>query len=339
MLEAASLKKPSANFSVAEIQTASTKALKEYFNINDNFTPRELREHRNEYFAIMEEVVDRVLPEMMTNILGDIAEVKSFERDSQVLFKIKGLGANRVKAAIVPGARGGVYRARRLDSNEMTLNTRVYTVGYSVTLEDILAGSRSVADVLEVITEGLAQQIWIEIVKALRAAYAAVPANNKATASGDTIDLKGIDKIVRTVGAYGTPFIIGFSSLIDQISNLVPFQNAGPNINGQDLIDVREQGYVGKYKGTAVIKLPNYFVDESNSQWLFKETDIFVLPSDARPVKVALRGDAYTAEVQQPHGGMEWHLHKMMGVGILFYNNIGIYQQTGTSALDADGLY
>lgn len=339
LLLAAAKNEASANFSANDVQEAARNAILKYIGVeNGNLSARELREHRNEIFAIIEEVVDKVMPEKMTDILGQFSEIKSFGRDDQVKFRIEGLGRGRVKAAIVPGARGGIYRARRLDTSDLYITTHVETVGYMVTLEELLSGSRSISDVVSTIAEGFVEKVWIEIVKALRAAYASVPSKNKATATGDAIDLNGLDTVIRTVSAYGKPLIIGFSSLIDQISNKAGFQGITPNINTQDLLDVRNQGYVGVYKGNVVIKLPNYFVDESNSQWIFKETDIFVLPSDAKPVKIAFQGDSYTAEVAQPHGGVEWHLHKMMGSGILFYNNIGIYRQTDMT-VDSDGLY
>lgn len=340
LMTAAARREATANFTAANIQEAAKNALVSYLGLeNEVISARSLREHRDAYFSIIEEVVDKVVPVNVTNILGDVAEVKTFSRDSEVKFKIEKVGANRIKAAIVPGARGGVYRARRLDTGSMYLDTEVITIGYNVTLEEILSGERTVADIIAVITEGFTQKVWIEVVKALRAAYSSVPAKNKAEHTGDEIDLAGVDKVVRTVSAYGIPYIMGFASLINQLTNKVGFTGASPNIPSQDLMDVREQGYVGRYKGTAVIKLPNYFVDETNETWMFKETDMFILPSGARPIKVAFKGDAYTAEVPQPHGGVEWHMHKLMGVGILFYNNIGLYRQTSVSALDADGLY
>lgn len=336
LLVAAAKNEPTTEFAVEDVQAAASNAIMKYIGI-ENATARDIRNHRNEIFDIIEEVVDKVVPAKMTDILGQFAEVKSFGRDDQVKFHITGLGKGRVKAAIVPGARGGIYRARRLDTSDVELRTHVETVGYMITLEELLTGSRSIADIVAVIAEGLVEKVWIEVVKALRAAYASVPANNKATvASGDNIDLAGLDKVIRTIASYGKPVIMGFAKLVDQINNKVGFTGAAPNLPAQDLMDIRNQGFVGVYHGTPVIKLPNYFVDETNSQWIFKEGDIFILPTDARPVKVAFQGEAYTAEVNQPHGGTEWHLHKMMGVGIVFYNNIGIYRQY---AVDNTGLY
>lgn len=334
LLFAAAKNQPCAKFSVDDVQEAARNAVVDYLGLTE-ITGRELRKHRDECFDIIEEVVDQVVPAKMTDILGAFAEVKSFGRDDQVKFDIKRVGKNRIKAAIVPGARGGIYRARRLDTNNLYLTTHVETIAYMITLEELLTGQRNIADVVAVIVEGLVEKVWIGIVQALRAAYASVPALNKATVSGTSLSASALDSVIRTISAYGKPIILGFSSLVDQINNQVNFANAAPNINAQDLLEVRNQGYVGIYHGAPVVKLPNYFVDETNTQWIFQEQDLFILPGDAKPVKVAFQGDAYTAEVEQPHGGKEWHLHKMMGIGLLFYNNIGIYRQDGINK----GLY
>lgn len=338
LLVASATNKATTNFTVSDVHEAARVALLEAvgYTGKEVVDGRFIRANREEIFAIIEEVVDSVLPDQMQDILGQYAEVKSFGRGDQVIFHVRKLNNNRVKMGIVPGARGGVYRARRLDTRDLAIETDVWTVGYSVTLEELLTGSSTLADVISAITQGLTEKVYIEVVKALRAAYSVVPANNKATSSGDDIDLAGLDKVVKTISAYGRPVIIGFSSLIDQIKNMYPLTTNNPNTPSEDLSDLRRQGFVSLYKGTPVIKLPNYFADESNSQWIFKEDDIFVLPSDERPVKVAMQGDAYTSAVDQPHGGQEWHLHKMCGVGILFNNAIGIYRQTGT---DDAGLY
>ena len=55
---------------------------------------------------------------------------------------------------------------------------------------------------------------------------------------------------------------------------------------------------------------------------------LIVLPTGERPVKVALKGDLHIEEVKHPTGSMEWHAHKILGIGVLLANNIGIYTDT-----------
>ncbi|MCF0115112.1 MAG: hypothetical protein HUJ56_07150, partial [Erysipelotrichaceae bacterium] len=304
---------------------AAINALKEYVGIDGEMSARQLRAHRTEIFDIIEEVVDEVVPAKLTDILGVTAEVKSFGRDQEVKFTIEGVGSQRIKAAIVPGARGGIYRARRLDTKDLYIPTHVETIGYATTLEEILLGSMNVAKIVQIIAEGLAEKVWCEVVKSLRALYATLPANNKAASTSAMVDFAGIDKVVRTISTYGRPVLIGFSKITYQLFNYVGNTEIN-RIPTMDADEIRNSGRVSMYKGNVVITLPNYFLDESNTQWIFKETDMFILPAGIRPVKVAFQGDAYTSEVQQPHGGTEWHLHKMMGVGILFNQSVGMYR-------------
>ena len=98
------------------------------------------------------------------------------------------------------------------------------------------------------------------------------------------------------------------------------------NTPTSDLDEIKDKGYVGKYKGTPIIKLPNYIIDETtNATWLLDEDTLFILPSGLKPVKVALKGDLTITEIKHPTGSEEWNAHKMLGVGLLLKNNIGLY--------------
>lgn len=331
LLVAAARKDGSVNF--ADAQSAAKNALVEYFGLED-MSIRDIKKQQGAIFAVIEEVVEQVLPMELESRVGQFAEIKSFGRDEMVKFTVKGMGKARVMRGIVKGARGGLYRARRLDDKDIILPTAVYTVGYQVTLEELLTGRRSVAELVELIAMGFVEIIYVEVIKALRAAASSVPANNKdlSNAYSET----ALKKVIRTISAYGNPVIFAFQSAAELITNVAAATSVlNPNIAAADLDEIRNAGRVSIYHGTPVVVLPNYFMDEANAYWLFKENQIFVLPVADRPVKVAMQGELYTAEVQQPAGGLEYHAHQMMGVGVLFYNNIGILQ---IAATDADGI-
>lgn len=331
LLVAAARKDGSVNF--ADAQSAAKNALVEYFGI-ESISIREIKKHEGAIFAIIEEVVEQVLPAELESRVGQFAEIKSFARDEQVKFTLKGVGRQRVMRGIVKGARGGIYRARRLDDKDMILPTSVYTVGYQITLEELLTGRRTVAELVELIAMGFVEIIYAEVIKALRVAGAAAPAANKHLTN--TFSETAVKKVIRTISAYGSPVIIAFESAAELFANTAGAVAAyNPNLAAQDLDEIRNNGRVSIYHGTPIMVLPNYFMDETNAQWMFKENQIFVLPVNEKPVKVAMQGDLYTAEVQQPHGGVEYHAHRMMGVGVLFNNNIGLLD----IAADDGGIY
>lgn len=322
-----------ANVNFTDLNSAAKNGLIEYFGLDD-LSVREIKRYSADVFALIEEVIEQVLPMMLADRVGMFAEIKTFARDEQVKFTIKNQGKRRVVRGIAKGARGGIYRAKKLQDADLIVPTFVYSVGYQITLEELLTGRRTVGELATLITEGFLENIYLEIIQAMRGIYTYAPANNKATAS--TMDLEGMKKVIRTVRAYGSPVILGFQTEIEKLINAVPGTTltggltATPNVALEDIWDVRNKGYVGMFYATPVIMIPNYFLNEQNTDWMFKEQDIFILPVDNnKPVKVALHGEIYTQQVQDPSGSMEFHAHRLMGVAIVFYNTAGIFRDSG----------
>jgi len=188
------------------------------------------------------------------------------------------------------------------------------------------------------ILDGFTERLYVQVIQALQAAYVNVPAANRA--AGADIVTAELDDIIRVVAAYGRPMIMGFHNVIEKLNNIIggasTFQ---PNIPTADLDEIRGNGFVSIYKGTPVVKLPNYIINEkTNDEWLLDESKLFVLPAGERPVKVALKGDLHMQEIVHPTGSTEWNAHKMLGVGILLNNHIGVYVDTeeGTDPLAED---
>jgi hypothetical protein len=280
------------------------------------------RENKNTIFELIEQTIDDILPRKVMEQYAQFAEVKTFARDAEPLFEIKKVGKARARMAITEGARGGVYKARRLDNKNVSIDVKVETVGAFVTLEEILLGKVSLAELMANIRDGFVEKIYINTVKALRTAKTLAPAAN--VKSGNGFATADIDGLVRIAGAYGTPVIMGFRSIIAKITN-------DTNWNLQDKDDIRNKGFVTVYKGTPVVELPNYLVDETNSEFVFQEGDLFILPTESKPVKVAMKGDLHIEEFKQPSGSMEQSAHRLIGVGLVLANNICVYTDKDVS--------
>jgi len=331
--------RPVAGVNFGDAQSAAKNALVEHFGL-EGISIRDMKKHGPAIFAIIEEVVEQILPVELESRVGQFAEIKTFGRDETPKFTIKGVGQTRVLRSIVKGARGGIYRAKKLDDRELMVTTNVYTVGYQVTLEELLTGRRTVAELVDLIAKGFVEIMYAEVIKMLRtiAVGTNAPAANKNSGTG--IDTAKLNALIRTVSAYGNPVIIGFQSEVELLTNAQATMGGvtlNPNVAAADLEEIRNAGRVSTYRGTPIIVLPNYFMDETNAQWMFNESQLFILPVNERPVKVALHGELYTAEVMQPHGGVEYHAHQMMGFAILFYNAIAIYEDTNNA--NDDGAY
>ena len=203
-------------FSQEDADNVAIQGILETFGLKDA-SAREIRAKQPEVLALIEEAIEELLPKAVEDVVGGFAEVKTFARDAEVVFEIKNLGKGRARQGIVEGARGGIYKARRLDGKEFQVPVKVETVAVYETLEEILLRKQSLADLMANIRDDFAERIYIQAVKALRTAKTTAPAANCLTANG--WDGNTMDKLIRIASGYGTPIIMGWRSAIAKINN------------------------------------------------------------------------------------------------------------------------
>lgn len=311
----------SANFSAEETDRAAINAMLKEIGIDENSSAREIRAKEDLAFALIEEALDEILPKKLENVLGEFAEVRTFPRDAEVVFNIEKIGKNRAKLTISKGARGGIYRAAKLDSKYFSLDTQVYTVAVYVTLEEIILGTMSLAELYSNILEGFEEIVYKEVFNALAQGVSATgyAGYDAITASEDSLGA-AIDKVMPVVKQYGVPTIFGSYQAVAGLNN----EGTTTHPELMDSADKRNHGYIQLYKGAKVVELPNYLVDNKNDTWVYDETTVFVLPSGAKPVKVALKGDLTLIKNTQAVGSEKWEAHKLMGVGVAMANNYAV---------------
>lgn len=320
----------SANFSANDVNEAAISAILKEAGLSENPTARELRNNEQAIFSLIEEAVDEILPKKLENVLGAFAEVRTFARDAEVVFNIEKIGKNRAKLTISKGARGGIYRAARLDSKYFSPETEVYTAAVYVTLEELILGTMSLAELYANILEGFEEIIYKEVFNALAvgtpvAGYDRI--NKEGSVSTTKSDLGlALDKVMPYVKQYGVPTIFGSYASLNGLYN--PLASADGHINGQDSMDIRNYGFVQVYKGVRVVELPNYLIDNSNQDWFYDQDYVFVIPSGIKPVKVALKGELTLIRNTQAVGSEKWEAHKIMGVGLAMANNYAVIKVT-----------
>ena len=317
----------SANFSAEETDKAAVNALLKEIGIDENSTGREIRAKEDLAFALIEEAVDEILPKKLEGVLQEFAEVRQFARDAEVLFNIEKIGKNRAKLTISKGARGGIYRAAKLDRKYFSVDTTIQTVAVSVTLEEIILGTLSLAELYSNILEGFEEIVYKEVFNALASAKPVAGYDRIGHDSPTTVKASlgsAIDKVMPYVKQYGIPTIFGSYQALANLSN--PASEWHPEMN--DSAERRQYGFVQLYKGAKVVELPNYLVDNKNEKWFYDPKFVFVLPSGVKPVKVALKGDLTLIRNNTAVGSENWEAHKLIGVGVAMANNFAVIEVT-----------
>ena len=316
----------SANFAASDVNEAAISAILKEAGLSENVSARDLRQNEARIFALIEEAVDEILPKKLENLLGAYAEVKTFARDAEVVFNIEKIGKNRAKLTISKGARGGIYRAAKLDSKYFSVSTSIQTVAVYVTLEELILGTMSLAELYANIVEGFQEIIYKETFNALASGVPAAGYNRIDGGANMNTNKEGlavaIDAVMPYVKQYGVPTIFGSYAAVNGLYN--PLASSDGHINNQDSMDIRNYGFVQLYKGVRVVELPNYLVDNGNDEWFYDPSYVFVIPSGIKPVKIALKGDLLIRRNEHVVGSEKWDAEKMIGVGLAMANNFAV---------------
>jgi hypothetical protein len=299
---------------------------------------------RNRYdiYDIIITTADEVVPNKVIDVMGIFAEVKSVPQGQKALFKRGMVGRNRAKKFLTQVGLSGLYETFRLDSETFELGGKAIGGAASIDFERFLDGADNMADLMDIITEGLTDAAFGEVQKCLVAAATAVgrPDANKVIV--DEFDGNAMFKLVTTVKAYGgsavifaTPEFVGAMGP----DAIVPVSVAGTQAvyHPGDIDAIHNNGYINIFRGTPIVQIPQSYVDESNTKTWINPQFAYVLPAGKeKVVKIVFEGNTQVWDLKNPDNSMEIHTYKKMGAAILTHHNWGVYQNKGIADTSYD---
>lgn len=280
-------------------------------------------ENQNTIFRLLEETFDDVLPERVMQQYSQFAEIKTFAQGDKPIFLQRITTASRRRAKQFIGKVGlnGMYEAFRLDGRAYEVATNAIGGAARIGFEEFLDGRVNMADVLDIVLEGLDECIYVEIEKQLIGAAKNVQAANKH--SDSKFNESQMDRLLSIADSYGKSTIY------------CTFEFAATMIPSEGWIsdEMRNQkwnnGYLGNYKGHTVIVLPQSFEDETNTTKVIDPSYAFIIPTGAeKPVKIAFEGGTIAKSFTGYDNSEEIHIYKKVGVRAIFSNAICVYQNT-----------
>lgn len=289
---------------------------------------------KNKYdiYSILIETADQYVPQRVISELSMFADVMNVPQGQTAEFKRK-LGRNRAKSFLTQVGASGVYETFRLDSDRVSIHAHAVGGAARIDFERFCDGYETMADLMEIINEGLVEAVYCEVQKALQAAWSAegVPTANRHTASD--FDAAAMSKLIGVVKAYGAGAVIFATPQF--IESMGPDAIAPGSANYQgvyhpdDINDIHTKGRITMFRGTPIVELPQSFVDEQNDKYVLDSQYAYILPTGGeKVVKVVFEGSTQIYDWMNKDQSMEIHTYKKMGVAILAYNNWAIYQNT-----------
>lgn len=282
------------------------------------------RDNQNAIYSLMETIIDDVLPKKVLEQYGQFAEVKTFAQGDKPVFtqRITMASKRRAKQFVTKVGLAGIYEVFKLDGKTFEVPTSAYGGAAQIGFEEFLDGRVDMADVLDIIMEGLDECVYLEIERALKGAVTNLPAANQTVQT--SFDEAEMDKLVQIADSYGQAVIY---CTYEFAATMIP--SAG--WISDDMKNAKwNNGYLGNYKGHRVIVLPQSFEDETNSVKVIDPSYAWIIPTGGndKPVKVALEGQTIVRSIENDDMSREVQVYKKMGVAAIITNNICVYKNT-----------
>lgn len=278
---------------------------------------KDYRANKHKIFAIIEATLDEVLPEKVSEFIM-FAEVKNFKFGQTMRFKVS---SKTVKAYAV--ALGGTVRRTRMDSRYITIEADNIQAKVYEEMLNIKAGLVNFSELIDLCVEAITEEINNRIYQVVMDTYGKLPTTNKHESAG--IDEASLLKIAQIVSSYGAPTIYGTKRGLAELTSLLDPALASE----KDKAELRDNGFIGKWKGIPVCEIKNVVTDETNEKFKYSDAYLFLLPQGKEAyVKVGFEGDALVKDQENADWTVDFDIAKRVGVSVLVNNHIGIYKNT-----------
>lgn len=305
-------------FSYAQLNDTFVKELNELAGTYSLF-----RQNKNEIYSLIEETIDEVLPKRVMENYGQFAEIKTFAQGDKPVFKnrITAAARRRAKQFITHVGLAGRYEVFKLDGANYEVPMGAVGGAAQIGLEEMLDGRITLADVLDIVMEGIDEAIYQEIAKALVGMVDSLGTQNFVEANG--FDEASMDHLIAVADVYGKANIY---CTYEFAATMIP---ADARFSDSMKDQLWSNGYIGNYKGRQIIVLPQSFTDETNSTKVIDPAYAWIIPTGAeKVVKVAFEGETHVRDVENEDWSREVQVYKKMGVATIASNNICVYKNT-----------
>ena len=289
---------------------------------NGHINRYKFERNKIDLFELLSENLDEVLPQSLSNALDMFTEIRRVPQGSRPEFLVT-RGKQRGKQFVTRATESGNYETFRLDRDRLDVYPfAIGGAGY-VDFERYLDGVESITDIYEVINAGMVDRIFELIQDMLLSAWDKMLANNKYV--GNNFNPVTMKKLCNVVAAYGSPVIYCTSEFAAAMTNAMIY-NATTKIADQDVIDIREQGYVGKFQGVPVVILPQSFTDETNSELIMNPGMAYIIPTGKeKMIKLIFEGNSYFREWDDHEGDNSITIQAYTKVGLALVSPLNFW--------------
>ena len=273
---------------------------------------RAFMKHENEFFAIIEEMITLNVNRLSLDALSGWVEAKDFALGDKAEFKIKDdelYKVSYIANGLKPARRQKIY-GRKVPTEAFRLGVKIYEEFF-----DFITGAIDWRECVDRVSRSFNYAIVKLVSKTFFGAFDALEADMKKTSNSVDDLLALIRKVEAKTGRRVA--IYGCGHALDLVQAVCD----------DDKTDVREYGYVTKFRGRNVIELMQ--VDDG----ALPENKLLIVPDGEKVIRVGFEGNAMVFEDTNPATRedmqVEFSFMRMVHMGVLVPKNYGLFTIQG----------
>ena len=289
-----------------------------------NEGPNSFERYKLDLFDLIMESVDVKMPKEIERWFEGFAETYQYGyADKPEITVNRARKYLRERATVTQVSRAGVYEVFKLPK-EGNIDVSMKTVGGAaqISYSDLLVGRVDWNLLVDILTMGIEDRVYDEILAAFNTIEANLPANNKAESAN--FEAKSLEKVMASIQPYGNPVIFCTEVFAREITE-------GSDWASEEEKKARRNvGYLANYKGAKIVILPQTWEDETNTKKKVDDSKAYILPDTGdKPIKICFQGGV---QVRDNENNADWskeiHMYQSMAAVILASNDIGTYKIT-----------
>lgn len=313
------------NYTYEQVQATLAKELNELGGSHASY-----RENKNVIFALIEQVINEILPKKVEAIYAQLAETKQFGQGEAPKFSIKSSASRtRAKTFVTRVGLEGRYEVFKLGGAQtLEIQSTAFGGAAQIGLEELMDGRVDFNELLSIVMEGLEDRIQEEVAAGLEAGIKQLPTTN--VVSSDKFDVAEFDRLLKIADSYsaGGKATIYCDSMFAATLTDITDSGLVPEAVKTELWN---KGYLSLYKGHNVVILPNSISTDAelNTTLALDPSKAYILPNTGmKPIFIAFEGDTCVDEHKNRDWTREVQIYKKVGVGVMFTSDICVYENT-----------
>lgn len=306
-------------FSQEEVCEGLRKNLLEMMG-TDKIDYKIMRKNSAVIFELLEEALDRIIPDLVEQQFDVFAETKSYAFGDKPVFTSDDVALFNV--SVISEGNNNLLRQRLFTgSDSLTFKTQWKGISVYEDLYRFLCGRADWPATIRKVAESYAEHIRLDVYNTFVGTYSTINAPYK---HAGVVTVDNLVELISHVEAATkrSAVIVGTKAALGK----VPITYTA----SQSAMDTYNQiGYFGKFQGTDMVELKQGYKINS-TDWALDDKKLLILPTGGvKPVKILLEGDSLMKETEDAMANadmsMEYVWMKKAGVAVLQSIKYGIF--------------